>query len=117
MCVCVRVCVCFDDFLFAFTVTTAHQNASGIDLKKDISAPASAKYTADENRTTPFFVPTFFVCSNFCCSCLDKHKYRGVCESAGAHKYIHSSSFRSVSFTGFNFALQIVCLSVCLCVL
>ncbi len=34
-------------------VTTAHQNASGIDLKKDISAPASAKYTADENRTTP----------------------------------------------------------------
>lgn len=24
-------------------VTTAHQNASGIDLKKDISAPASAK--------------------------------------------------------------------------
>lgn len=35
-------------------VTTAHQNASGIDLKKDISVPASAKYTADENKTTPF---------------------------------------------------------------
>lgn len=37
-------------------VTTAHQNASGIDLKKDISAPASAKYTADENRTTPVII-------------------------------------------------------------
>lgn len=34
-------------------VTTAHQNASGIDLKKLFSLPASAKYTADENRTTP----------------------------------------------------------------
>ena len=34
-------------------VTTAHQKASGMDLKKDISVPASAKYTADENRTTP----------------------------------------------------------------
>lgn len=34
-------------------VTTAHQNASGIDLKNDISAPASAKYTADEKSTTP----------------------------------------------------------------
>lgn len=34
-------------------VTTAHQNASGMDLKKLFSLPASAKYTADENRTTP----------------------------------------------------------------
>lgn len=34
-------------------VTTAHQNASGMDLKNDTSAPASAKYTADEKRTTP----------------------------------------------------------------
>lgn len=34
-------------------VTTAHQKASGIDLKKDCSEPASAKYTVDENRTTP----------------------------------------------------------------
>lgn len=35
-------------------VTTAHQKASGIDLKNDISVPASAKYTADEKRTTPW---------------------------------------------------------------
>lgn len=34
-------------------VTTAHQKASGMDLKKDISEPASAKYTALENRMTP----------------------------------------------------------------
>lgn len=34
-------------------VTTAHQNASGIDLKKEFSLPASAKYTADEKSTTP----------------------------------------------------------------
>ena len=34
-------------------VTTAHQNASGIDLNKELSEPASAKYTALENRTTP----------------------------------------------------------------
>lgn len=34
-------------------VTTAHQNASGMDLKKEFSLPASAKYTADENSTTP----------------------------------------------------------------
>lgn len=34
-------------------VTTAHQNASGMDLKKEFSEPASAKYTALENSTTP----------------------------------------------------------------
>lgn len=34
-------------------VTTAHQNASGMDLKKLFSLPASAKYTAEENSTTP----------------------------------------------------------------
>ena len=34
-------------------VTTAHQNASGIDLNKELSDPASAKYTALEKRTTP----------------------------------------------------------------
>jgi hypothetical protein len=34
-------------------VTTAHQKASGMDLKKELSLPASAKYTADEKRTTP----------------------------------------------------------------
>jgi hypothetical protein len=34
-------------------VTTAHQNASGIDLKKEFSEPASAKYTALEKSTTP----------------------------------------------------------------
>lgn len=34
-------------------VTTAHQNASGIDLKNDWSEPASAKYTVLENSTTP----------------------------------------------------------------
>jgi hypothetical protein len=34
-------------------VTTAHQKASGIDLKNEFSEPASAKYTADEKRTTP----------------------------------------------------------------
>jgi hypothetical protein len=34
-------------------VTTAHQNASGMDLKKDCSEPASAKYTALEKRMTP----------------------------------------------------------------
>lgn len=34
-------------------VTTAHQNASGMDLKKEFSAPASAKQTALENSTTP----------------------------------------------------------------
>lgn len=39
--------------LYPTMVTTAHQKASGMDLKKDISVPASAKYTADENRTTP----------------------------------------------------------------
>lgn len=37
-------------------VTTAHQNASGIDLKKLFSLPASAKYTADENSTTPLSI-------------------------------------------------------------
>lgn len=42
-------------------VTTAHQNASGIDLKNDISAPASAKYTTEENRTTPLIVWEFYV--------------------------------------------------------
>lgn len=44
------------NFWFKFIptiVTTAHQNASGIDLKKELSLPASAKYTADEKRTTP----------------------------------------------------------------
>jgi hypothetical protein len=34
-------------------VTTAHQKASGIDLKWDNSESASAKYTALENNTTP----------------------------------------------------------------
>lgn len=34
-------------------VTTAHQNASGMDLKNDWSEPASAKYTVLENSTTP----------------------------------------------------------------
>ena len=34
-------------------VTTAHQKASGMDLNKELSEPASAKYTALENRTTP----------------------------------------------------------------
>ncbi|MPC87465.1 hypothetical protein E2C01_082328 [Portunus trituberculatus] len=34
-------------------VTTAHQNASGMLLKQERSDPASAKYTADENNTTP----------------------------------------------------------------
>lgn len=45
-------------------VTTAHQKASGIDLKKDASAPASAKYTADENRTTPviYLVGWMMIC-------------------------------------------------------
>lgn len=38
-------------------VTTAHQNASGIDLNKEFSDPASAKYTALENRTTPATQP------------------------------------------------------------
>lgn len=39
-------------------VTTAHQNASGMDLKKLFSLPASAKYTADENSTTPLRTST-----------------------------------------------------------
>lgn len=39
-------------------VTTAHQNASGIDLKKLFSLPASAKYTAEENSTTPLRTST-----------------------------------------------------------
>lgn len=39
-------------------VTTAHQNASGMDLKKLFSLPASAKYTADENSTTPLSTRT-----------------------------------------------------------
>lgn len=34
-------------------VTTAHQKASGILLKKEFSEPASAKYTALEKSTTP----------------------------------------------------------------
>jgi hypothetical protein len=34
-------------------VTTAHQKASGILLKKLNSLPASAKYTAELKRTTP----------------------------------------------------------------
>jgi len=34
-------------------VTTAHQKESGIDLNNELSLPASAKYTADENSTTP----------------------------------------------------------------
>lgn len=41
-------------FACVFTiVTTAHQKESGIDLKSELSLPASAKYTADENKTTP----------------------------------------------------------------
>lgn len=40
-------------------VTTAHQNASGIDLKKEFSLPASAKYTAEEKSTTPLRTSTF----------------------------------------------------------
>lgn len=39
-------------------VTTAHQNASGMDLKKLFSLPASAKYTAEENSTTPLRTST-----------------------------------------------------------
>ena len=46
-------------------VTTAHQNASGIDLKNDTSAPASAKYTTDENSTTPVTVFFFLTDSTF----------------------------------------------------
>lgn len=40
-------------------VTTAHQNESGIDLNCELSFPASAKYTADEKRTTPKNVHAF----------------------------------------------------------
>lgn len=43
-------------------VTTAHQKASGIDLKKDWSEPASAKYTADENSITPRINFNVFPC-------------------------------------------------------
>lgn len=45
-------------------VTTAHQNASGIDLKNDCSEPASAKYTALENSITPETGNTYNIVDN-----------------------------------------------------